>query len=222
MTNKTLNVKVLNVTKTTEQWAAETSVISKGLLCVELAAEGKTMIKIGDGVKTYDQLPYITDGSFNISEYFTKDEVSAEIESKISALGDIMRIKGVKETTEQLPPTGNSVGDIWFVGSVGETSDSFAEYVWTADNKFEFLGKVQTDPGSQYILPVATKETLGGIKLGDSLTVDDQGVVTIPVATDTTPGLLSPEDKTAITELAEYDLTEFIKNTDALTLNCEL
>lgn len=42
--------------------------------------------------------------------------------------------------------------------------------------------------GSSYVLPPATKESLGGIIVGDDLTVDEQGKINLPVATATTLG----------------------------------
>lgn len=248
--SRTLNVKVLNVCKTTEQWAAETAVISKGLLCVELASENITLVKIGDGVKTYAQLPYITDGSFSISDYSTTTEVTEMIDTKLEALGNIIRIKGIKPTAAELPTEGNELGDLWFVGTAGETTDSFAEYIWTSANKFEFLGRVQTDvdlsgyatttyvdgkvqdlvnriealEAAEYSLPTASATVLGGVKVGEDLQIDENGVLTTNIqnATDTTAGLMSPEDKATISEIETYDLSAFIKDTDNLTLNCEL
>ena len=46
MASKTVSTKVLNVCKTTEQWAAESAVISKGLLCIEFTTDGKTLVTI--------------------------------------------------------------------------------------------------------------------------------------------------------------------------------
>lgn len=249
-TNRTLQAKVLNVCKTTEQWVAETAVISKGLLCVELASENVTLVKIGDGVKTYAQLPYITDGSFSISDYSTTTEVTEMIDTKLEALGNIIRIKGIKPTAAELPTEQNELGDLWFVGTAGETTDSFAEYIWTSANKFEFLGRVQTDvdlsgyatttyvdgkvqdlvdriealEAAGYTLPTASATTLGGIKVGSDLQIDADGVLTTNIqnASETAAGLMSPEDKAAIAELETYDLSAFIKDTDKLTINCEL
>ena len=42
--------------------------------------------------------------------------------------------------------------------------------------------------GSSYVLPPATKESLGGVIVGDDLTVDEQGKINLPVATATTLG----------------------------------
>ena len=146
MASKTMNTKVLNICKTTEQWAAEASVISKGLLCIEFTTDGKTLAKIGDGINPYSTLAYVADGAFSISDYYTKTEVDSKISEGITALGTIFRIKGVVATTSELPAEGNETGDVWFVGTVQEGStDSFAEYVWTSNNTWEFLGRVQTE-----------------------------------------------------------------------------
>lgn len=63
MATKNVDVKVLQVTKTTAEWAAEgvaSVVIAKGLLCVETTTDNQTKIKVGDGVHTFAQLPYAT------------------------------------------------------------------------------------------------------------------------------------------------------------------
>lgn len=142
---KEMNVKVLHVCKTTAQWSTESTIISKGLLCVEFTTDGKTLVKIGDGVKNFAQLPYITDGSFSISDYYTSVETDEKITDAIAALGNIIRIMGVKSSVSELPASDNTIGDLYFVGTADDTTDSYTEYVWTAGNKWEYLGKVQTE-----------------------------------------------------------------------------
>ena len=63
MASKTMSTKVLNVCKTTEQWATESAVISKGLLCIEFTTDGKTLAKVGDGINPYSTLAYVADTS---------------------------------------------------------------------------------------------------------------------------------------------------------------
>lgn len=146
MAQVNMDVKVLNIVKTTEQWAAESSAISKGFLCVEVTTDNKTLVKIGDGTKTYAELPYISDGSFVISDYYTKTQTDTAISNAITAIGTVLKVKGVKETTAELPTTGNEAGDLWFVGTSAEGSvDNFSEYVYTTEGKWEFLGRIQTE-----------------------------------------------------------------------------
>lgn len=181
MADVSMNVKILQVTKTTAQWASVTDIISRGLLCVELDTNEKSWVKIGDGVHTYAQLPYITDAA-------------------IASLGDFLRVKGVVASTSLLPTTGNKVGDVYFVGDATTAgSDKFEEYVWTTGSTWEFIGKISDPPtyhggtgitidsGNNINLSQATDSSLGGIKVGTNLSIDSStGVLS---ATNTTYGI---------------------------------
>lgn len=198
MADTTMNVKVLNVTKTTSQWASndvKDIIISKGLLCVELDANNKSWVKIGDGVHKFAELPYITDGA-------------------IESLGSLFTIKGIKATTSELPSSGNKTGDVWFVGSAATAgSDKFEEYIWTANNTWEFLGKISDpvipvytggtgitiDANDAINLDIASASTLGGIKVGTNLSIANDGTLsatdtTYSVATAQADGLMSSTD----------------------------
>lgn len=235
---KTLNVKVLHVVKTTSQWSTETAVIPKGLLCIEFTGNGETKAKVGDGVKTYAQLPYLSDGSINIADYYTKTETDNKVSSALNefkaSLGQIIRIKGVKTSESDLPSTGNEVGDLWFVGTADETSDSYSEYVWTTANKWEYLGRISTEvdlSGYATITYVDSKLTTVNNRLGaleaDKHTHANQSVLDGITASYTT------EEKTKLAGLSNYDDTalsarvktiedDYIKSTDTLILNCTL
>ena len=76
--------------RTKEQWEQVTKVIPKGFVCVELG-ENTTKIKVGNGNKTYSQLPYLSGlmsaedkvklDAFSGIEYGTED-----LESGVSEL----------------------------------------------------------------------------------------------------------------------------------------
>lgn len=235
---KTLNVRVLHVVKTTSQWATETSVIPKGLLCIEFTGSGQTMAKVGDGVKTYLQLPYLSDGSINIADYYTKTETDSKVDSALNdfkaSLGQIIRIKGVKTSESDLPSTGNEVGDLWFVGTANETTDSYSEYVWTTANKWEFLGKISTEvdlSGYATITYVDGKFKTINDRL-DALEADKHTHANKSVLDGTTASYTT-EEKEKLAELENYDDTalsarvktiedDYIKSTDTLILNCTL
>ena len=143
MANQTMNVKILQVTNTTAQWAGITDVLSKGLLAVEFTTDGKTKIKVGDGVKTFAELPYI-ECATDITLYYTKTETDAKIDEKIASLGNIMNIKGVKDTVGDLPKEGNKAGDTWFV-KPEKASETYAEYIYTTDGEWEYIGQIKED-----------------------------------------------------------------------------
>ena len=77
--------------------------------------------------------------------------------------------------------------------------------------------------GSSYVLPPATADTLGGVVIGDNLTVDEQGKVNLSVATATTlggvkvgSGLTVDADGTlsADSALAAYPVGSIYQSTD--------
>ena len=105
-----------HVVKTSEQWnerIVEFWVVPRGCLCVELTPKGKTKIKIGEGNKYYSQLPYICE-EHDLSQYYTKDEIDNLFDNF-----NRMAIMSTDEydRKEDLPMTGNKLGDVRFVKS---------------------------------------------------------------------------------------------------------
>ena len=93
MANITLTAKIALVNKTTEEWASESTVPFKSCPCVEFTTDGKTKLKIGDGVKTFTDLPY---GTYYIKQlsapegYYINDEVfEIVIDENFQGVGDI-------------------------------------------------------------------------------------------------------------------------------------
>ena len=190
MADRTMNMKVLHVTKTAAQWAdweaaelaatpPRTAIITKGILCVEMDANGQAQLKVGDGVHKYSELGYVTDAA-------------------IEALGNIFTVKGVVASTSLLPTTGNKVGDVYFVGPKSGTQagdpDQYSEYVWTSAGSWEYIGEVAASvtvleytlgdavkSGSNLSITLTcsdnTKSSSGTIKIGTGLTVANDGTI---------------------------------------------
>lgn len=136
---KTVSGKFLQVTKTTAEWAAVSAVIPKGLLCVELAG-AKTYVKIGDGANTYAQLPYVT-GDVDMNLYYTATQTDTKISNAIAALGNVFNIKGRVATVEALSSVADpKAGDVYLVGA--EDTNNAAEYYYTTDAKWEYMGLI--------------------------------------------------------------------------------
>ena len=232
----TMNVKVLHVSKTTAQWADVTDVISKGLLCVEFAADGKTKLKVGNGTDTYADLPY-AGGDIDITKYSTTEEVNNAISEAISALGNLMTVKGIVEDTTKLPTTDNKVGDVYLVGTQGETTDSFSEYIWTENNKWEFMGRVATEVNlDAYATKVWVTEQLTGLNDAKH-THTNKDILDATTASFTTEletklnGLKNTTVDDEISDTSENPvqnkvikaaLDDKIDKTDTLVLNCTL
>lgn len=78
---------------------------------------------------------------------------------------------------------------------------------------------VETPLVADYILPTATQNTLGGVKIGDNINIDSAGHISVPVATDTTLGLVKVGSGLAIDSAGEltatgtYNLPEATKTT---------
>lgn len=144
---KTVIGKVLQVTKTTAEWAAVDSVIPKGLLCVELAG-AKTLIKVGDGANAFAALPYVTD-EIDMTQYYTKTQTDTAISDAITALGTVFNIKGRVATTEALNDIESpKAGDVYLVGA--DDTDNAAEYYYTTDGKWEYMGLITEVDLSDY------------------------------------------------------------------------
>ena len=299
-----------HVIRTTAQWNSsgdQYHVIPRGVLCIELTSNGKTKIKVGEGNKCYSQLPYISDME-DLSNYYTKEEVDLIVENL-----EFMSIKSTEEyeSRNQLPKTGNKLGDVRFVKNPNNQHDDPLLYVWngskwvfsggsiididlseyckkseilprlqqlealshTHRNKaildstsaiyttekdeklaslqngvlditqenpealneltitFEDETKVLTIPAEEpYELPPATDSTLGGIIVGDGLTIDEDGVLSATgggtggyyaghgvefknVNPDNVPGEYTVVEYIGNTS-ASYILTDYVPNTN--------
>lgn len=81
--------------------------------------------------------------------------------------------------------------------------------------------------GSSYVLPAATDETLGGIKVGDNLTVEEDGTLnagdpyTLPAASDETLGGVKVGDDLAIDANGELSVEVSIPQKDSYKISVD-
>lgn len=185
MANVTFNgAEIYLDTRTTAGWAAVTRVIPKGFCCVELATktveEGTVSLckmKIGDGVKTFAQLPYLG-GDLDISQieailedYYTKDETDQAISTAISGLGTVFVYRGVKATVEELP-TDPRAGDVWLVGPTGDVEkNKYKEYYWNGTFWDNMGYTTETDLENYY-----TKTEVDGLLAGTAGNIPSYGI----------------------------------------------
>ena len=134
MANTTLKSRIILCNKTTAAWAMDESIALKGEVFIELVSEGAPKIKIGDGSKSFAQLPYATMNPTEINAALAAltNYVDTQIAEKM-ATSDAMVFKGTlgtNGTTSVVPTTGVVKGDTykvitnnWYAGyscSVGD------------------------------------------------------------------------------------------------------
>lgn len=72
-----------------------------------------------------------------------------------------------------------TTGNVWLVvgnGSDGQRSDAL---VLDRSGNLHISGKLTADGGVGYVLPTATAYTLGGVKIGDNISVTTDGVISV-------------------------------------------
>lgn len=101
MATKTLNTRIALKTDTTENWTASTIVLLKGEQAIEITESGEYKIKIGDGVKTFKDLPYAT---------LTQNEITKLITS--GAIQSVSLATGTNNGTVKLTVDGTTTDNI--------------------------------------------------------------------------------------------------------------
>lgn len=101
MATKTLNTRIALKTDTTANWTASTIVLLKGEQAIEITESGEYKIKIGDGVKTFKDLPYAT---------LTQNEITKLITS--GAIQSVSLATGTNNGTVKLTVDGTTTDNI--------------------------------------------------------------------------------------------------------------
>ena len=235
-TTKSVSVKILLVTKTTAEWTTVDTVIDRGLPCVEFTVDNKVLMKIGDGLHTYDALPYVGDGSGgDLSNYYTKSETDAAISEAVSAIGNVLTIKGVVATVEDLPSAGTKPGEVYFVGP--DDDNAYDEYVWIKPSAedpgaWEKIGSSTVDLSAYatiaYVdgIDAAINTRLQALE-ADTHTHTNKAVLDATTASFTTElaaklASLENYDDTALSARVTAIEADYLKSTDELILNCGL
>jgi len=135
MATKTLTTKIILVNKTTAEWATETTVISKGLPVIEFADGGKTKMKVGDGVNTFADLPYIAD-DLTASAIIAALGFTPADSAKVGVANGIASLdENGKVPTAQLPSYVDDVIEVDGIDNAPETGEAGKIYVDTATGK---------------------------------------------------------------------------------------
>lgn len=115
MATQTLNTRIALKADTTENWGNSTLVLLKGEQAIEITESGSYKIKIGDGVKTFSELPYAT---------MTPEEISALVGD--GAVQSVTLASGTNNGTLKLTVDGKVTDNIAVkgLGSAAYTNTS--------------------------------------------------------------------------------------------------
>ena len=115
MATQTLNTRIALKSDTTANWAKSTLVLLKGEQAIEITESGAYKIKIGDGVKTFAELPYAT---------MTPEEISALIGD--GSVQTVILSPGTNNGTLKLTVDGKDTDNIAVkgLGSAAYTNSS--------------------------------------------------------------------------------------------------
>ena len=214
MAERTNVAKIALVNKTTVEWDAETTIPFKGCPCVEFTTDGKTIMKVGDGVNLYTDLPPVS------------EELTFALITKALGYTPLDRAKlGVSEgaasldasgkvPTSQLPSFVDDVVEVAGIDNAPETGEPGKIYVDTLTNKtYRWSGTAYVEiPASDIITP---SELNGYIKInGTDVKVYE------PEPIDDT---LSEVSEHAVqNKVVTAALADKIGVSDTLILNCTL
>lgn len=135
MAEKTLNIKIALVNKTTVEWAAETTVPFKSCPCVEFTSDGKTKLKIGDGVNVFADLPYISE-DLTASAIISALTYTPLDSAKIGVAGGVASLdSNGKISTSQLPTSIDEIIEVDGINNAPENGEKDKIYVDIDTNK---------------------------------------------------------------------------------------
>lgn len=160
MANNTLKTRILLVSKTTAEWATNSTVLLKGELGIEFLADGGAKFKVGDGTKTFAQLSYAT---------MTPAEITEAINTAVQAASHSHANKEILDAIE-----------VAFTTADKTKYDEAATKAGSAVQKIKINGVEQTKTDGEIDLPAyPTKESLSLDKVENVAPAD------LPVSTAT-------------------------------------
>lgn len=158
-------VKISLKNKTTEQWAADKDVQTKGSACVEFTVDGKTKLKIGDGVNTFADLPYIGGDELTLSAIVAALGYTPADSAKIGVANGMASLDASgKVPADQLPSFVDDVVEVTNISAAPETGESGKIYVALDTGKcYRWSGTMYVEISSSDV--VTASENNGYIKV---------------------------------------------------------
>lgn len=240
MAQKTFEAIIALKNKTTEQWVSDTNVQPKGSACIEFTSDGKTKLKVGDGVNTFATLPYIGGDELTLQAiidalgFTPTDNAKIGIANGIASLDD-----NGKVPASQLPSYVDDVIEVDTIETAPETGETGKIYVDISTGKcYRWTGTMYTEISTSDI--VTASDNNGYIKVnGTDVKVFEQEQADWDETDETSKAFIKnkptiPEGAVVDSALSETStnsvqnkvITAALNNkldlTDTLVLNCTL
>ena len=152
-------VKISLKNKTTEQWAADKDVQVKGCACVEFTADGKAKLKVGDGVNTFANLPYVGGDELTLSAIVAALGFTPADSAKIGVANGMASLDASgKVPADQLPSFVDDVIEVANISAAPETGESGKIYVALDTGKcYRWSGTMYVEISSSDVVTASDK-----------------------------------------------------------------
>lgn len=231
--------KIALVNYTTAEWEAETRIPYKGCPCVEFTTDGKTKLKIGDGVNLYTALPYVSEELTSalilaVLGYTPLDSAKLGVADGVASLDESGKVP-----TTQLPSYVDDVINVDGIENAPEAGETDKIYVDTLTNRtYRWSGTAYVEISASDI--VTASELNGYIKInGTDVKVYDpvqadwdetdetspsfiKNKPTIPAGVAVDSSLSETSENPVQNKVITAALGDKIDKSDTLVLNCTL
>lgn len=239
MAERIFKTKLALLNKTTTEWEAETTTPFRGCPCVEFTTDGKTKMKIGDGINLYTALPYVADeltAALIISAlgYTPVDSSKVGVSDGVASLDSTGKVP-----TTQLPSYVDDVIEVAGIDNAPAIGESDKIYIDTLTNRtYRWSGTAYVEISASDI--VTASENNGYIKInGTDVKVYEPVQADWSETDELSPAFIKnkptiPDGAVVDSTLSETStnavqnkvitaaLSDKIDKADSLTLNCTL
>ena len=143
-----------------------------------------------------------------------------QLDDAIAGLGTVFNLKGAKATIDDLPATGNRIGDVWFVEEVS------AAYIWltdtvSPDGRWEEFGEPIDLSGylTKSDLAQGTGTATNNTMSQNAITIElnkKANITDLPGAIKVATGTIATSAKTATVAYSGTVLNTFVKDTNGV------
>ena len=209
------NVIIQFTVYTTSEWESHKSaVLPKGLPAFEALDDGKTKVKVGDGVKTWENLPYIGGDEYVL----TKENIIAALEftpadqAKVGVAGGIASLDAQgKVPANQLPSFVNAIIEVADITQEGDGEEGKIYVDLKTDKTYRWSGTRYTEISASDI--VTKSDQNGYIK------VNGQQVQVYDLAQDMDSELSAESEKPVKNSVLKAEFDKKVNQADEWILN---